>query len=324
MNRGKDFIWAYMLKIGTNMWCDTMPQKWMRYKPEHVHYKMAADHLRCDDALWRDMTEKAAAAGFNMLLIDLGEGIQYPSHPELAVKGSWSVEKLQAELRRLRSMGLEPIPKMNFSTGHDTWLGEYARMVSTSEYYRVCSDLIRDAAEIFGTPRFLHLGYDEENFSQQQSYNYACVRSGELWWHDFLWFVKQVESHGVRAWIWSDRIWDHKEEFLARMPRSVLQSNWYYLRNYSLDSSNPYRRKIDAFRVLEKAGFDQLPTSSTNAQTGSFRATVEFCDRNIAPERLKGYLMSAWRHTVPDFRSRLEDSIEDAAPVIAKSRSTNA
>lgn len=66
MNRKKDFIWAYMLKIGTNMWCDTMPQKWMRYKPEHVHYKMAADHLRCDDALWRDMTEKAAAAGFNM------------------------------------------------------------------------------------------------------------------------------------------------------------------------------------------------------------------------------------------------------------------
>lgn len=321
MNRKKDFIWAYMLKIGTNMWCDTMPKKWMRYKPEHVHYKKAADHIRCDDALWRDMTEKAAATGFNMLLIDLGEGIQYPSHPELAVKGSWSVEKLQAELKRLRAMGLEPIPKMNFSTGHDTWLGEYARMVSTSEYYKVCSDLIRDVVEIFGTPRLLHLGYDEENFSQQESYNYACVRSGELWWHDFLWFVKQVESHGVRSWIWSDRIWDHKEEFLARMPRSVLQSNWYYLRNYNLDASNPYRRKIDAFKVLEKAGFDQLPTSSTNAQKGSFKATVEFCDRHIAPERLKGYLMSAWRHTVPDFRSRLEDSINDAAPVIAKSRS---
>ena len=49
-NRKKDFIWAYMLKIGTNMWCDTMPKKWMRYKPEHVHYKKAADHIRCDDA----------------------------------------------------------------------------------------------------------------------------------------------------------------------------------------------------------------------------------------------------------------------------------
>ncbi len=315
-------IKALHLQLGRNMWSDVPVKSWPKYNtPETLSYVCAADHVRCDEGVWHRVTDRAAACGLNMLVIDLAEALAYPSHPELAVKGSWSPDKMRSELRRLRAMGLEVIPKLNFSAGHDVWLKEYARMLSTKEYYEVCSDLIRDVVEIFDSPRLFHIGYDEETAEQQEKYGYLCIRQGELWWHDFLWFVKQVESHGVRSWIWSDRIWDHKEDFLSRMPRSVLQSNWYYLKNYNLDASNPYRRKIDAFKVLEKAGFDQLPTSSTNAQKGSFKATVEFCDRHIAPERLKGYLMSAWRHTVPDFRSRLEDSINDAAPVIAKSRS---
>lgn len=61
MSAKNDFIWAYMLKIGTNMWSDTVPPKWSHYKPEEVHCKKAADHVRCDETIWRDMTDKAAA-----------------------------------------------------------------------------------------------------------------------------------------------------------------------------------------------------------------------------------------------------------------------
>ncbi|MBQ1229154.1 MAG: uracil permease, partial [Firmicutes bacterium] len=42
------------------------------------------------------------------------------------------------------AMGITIIPKLNFSTNHDVWLGEYSRMVSTSIYYGVCRDLIND------------------------------------------------------------------------------------------------------------------------------------------------------------------------------------
>ena len=126
------FTWCYMLKLGTNMWCDCVPPRWGNLKPDEMHYKAPSEELRCDDSLWRELTEKARAAGFNMLLMDLGEGVQFPSHPELAVKGSWSPEKLQKELARLRAIGLEPVPKLNFSTAHDIWLKDYSRMVSTS------------------------------------------------------------------------------------------------------------------------------------------------------------------------------------------------
>ena len=63
--------------------------------------------------------------------------MEFPSHPELAVKGSWSPERMQKELERLRGLGLEPIPKLNFSAMHDEWLGDYGRMLCTDEYYRV-------------------------------------------------------------------------------------------------------------------------------------------------------------------------------------------
>ena len=72
------------------------------------------------------------------------------------------------------------------------------------KYYQVCAVLIRDVAEIFDCPRFMHLGYDEETDGHQRKYKYCVVRQGDRWWHDFLWFVKETEKTGMRPWIWSD------------------------------------------------------------------------------------------------------------------------
>ncbi len=207
-------IWAILYHLGSNMWGDCP-----------TAYTPKSDTLLCEDKIWTELTEKSAAAGMNMVVVDLGEGIQYKSHPELAIQGSWTIDKLRADLDRLRKLGLEPIPKLNFSACHDVWLGEYERMLSTPKYYEVCSDLIQEVCEIFDHPRFFHLGYDEETYGHQQTYSYAVVRQGELWWHDFLWFVKVVEKRGARPWIWSDWMWAHPDEFLRRMPKSVLQSN---------------------------------------------------------------------------------------------------
>ena len=84
-----------------------------------------------DEAIWREATERMANGGVNTVVLDLSEGVVYPSHPELAVKGSWSAERLAAEVQRLNGMGFEVVPKLNFSCCHRTWLGEYARMIST-------------------------------------------------------------------------------------------------------------------------------------------------------------------------------------------------
>ncbi len=99
-------------------------------------------NLRLSEPLWEDSLKKMVDNGMNMVVIDLGDAVKYDSHPEIAVKNAWTTSRLRSELAKMRKMGLEPIPKLNFSAGHDQWLGDYSRMVSTPTYYKVCSELI--------------------------------------------------------------------------------------------------------------------------------------------------------------------------------------
>ena len=306
------------LQFGNNMWSDMPVKDWALTKKEDLAEVSSLDVLRFDEEVWRRLTDRMVQKGFNAVVMDLGEGCIYPSHPELAVKGSWSPDRMKAELKKLRGMGLEPIPKLNFSTCHDTWLKEYGRMVSTPEYYRVCADVIRDVCEIFGKPRLLHLGYDEENFGNQRQYAYAVVRQGELWWHDFLFFVKTVEKLGMRPWIWSDKIWHGKDEFLSRMPKSVMQSNWYYRQWFDFETIPKERRvHLESFLTLEKAGFDQIPCGSNWACDENIAGLVRFCRKNIAPERLKGFLMTTWGPTLPNHEAKLLRGIDLAAAAMS-------
>ena len=150
MNREKEgkTVRSLMLQVGNNMWDDFLvgPDDFAKsIEEEKINQnpfgpdprgKRSRYHsyLCCDDGVWKDAVDRSAEKGMNAILIDLGEGVEFPSHPELAVKGTWSVEKMQKELARIRSLGLEPLPKLNFSACHDSWLKEYHRMLSTKEY----------------------------------------------------------------------------------------------------------------------------------------------------------------------------------------------
>ena len=310
------FLWSYLVHFGVNSWKDVpletqdpnMPEKWLT--------RCCADHVRFDEPSWQRLSAALAKAGCNQIIIDLAEIVVYPSHPELAVKGSWSVERLRKELDRLRGMGFEVIPKMNFSACHDTWLKDYHRMVSTKKYYQVCEDLIKDAVEIFDHPRFFHLGYDEETASHQSKHLFAVCRQGDLWWHDFLWFAKVTEKTGCRPWIWSDYIWNHKDEFLKRMPKSVLQSNWYYGSKFNPAEMGDRGKYVEAYEWLDKAGFEQVPTGSNFSCDTNFAGTVKFCDEKCHKELLKGYMMAPWTRTFAIHEAKSQEAIAQMAEVI--------
>ena len=308
-----EMMWASLIHFGFNSWYDTPLTEAPRDANPHYLTRCCADHTRFDEDLWREVSVMLRESGCNTVVVDLGEFMKFPSHPELAVKGSWEPERMQAEKKRLEAMGFEVIPKLNFSAAHDSWLKDYHKMLSTEKYYGVCADVIRDTIEIFGTPRYFHLGYDEETPRHQSAdrYRMCIVRQGDLWWHDFLWFVKQVEDRGVRPWIWSDYIWNHKEEFLKRMPRSVLQSNWYYSGFANCDPKSRDATFIKAYEWLEKGGFDQVPTGSNcdKANPQNMRETVEHCRKVVAPERLKGFMMGSWARTWRAEEERLKESV---------------
>ncbi len=306
-------IKALLLHLGHNMWCDYLPEDMDnslldaglpagKGVPDTV--------LRSKDELWNRAIDHMVDQKMNMLVIDLGEGLVYPSHPELAIEGSWTPEKMQSEIKRLKALGIEAIPKLNFSTTHNGWLKHYRRMVSTREYYRVCEDVIQDTGEIFGTPRFFHIGYDEETTSHQEGSGYVrfiCIRNRELWKHDFLHIVGAVEKCGMRAWAWSDYGWDH-EDFYEWCPKSVLMSNWYYDESNGgfelAENHTSDHKRLKGFYELEKAGFEQVPCGTNwtgwarkKANIGAddvIGRLVGVCRRDLNPMLLKGFMMAPW------------------------------
>ena len=303
------FIWSYLAHFGVNSWRDvpletqdpSMPEKWLT--------RCCANHVRFDEPSWQRISAALAKAGCNQIVIDLAEIVEYPSHPELAVKGSWSVEKLRKELARLRGMGFEVIPKLNFSACHDTWLKDYHRMVSTKKYYQVCEDVIKDVAEMFDYPRYFHLGYDEETPGHQSRHLFAVCRQGDLWWHDMIYTAKEAERHGARGWIWSDKEWKSKDEFMAKCPRSIVQSHWYYSNGFGPEWEKRNDKKMNAarwaepytlcaFKELDEGGFDQIACGSNIYSNTNFPNVVEHCLKNVSKERLLGFLNAPWGSVV--------------------------
>ena len=303
-------LWGLLLHLGTNMWWDEPRDA--ENPVDRNWTDCAKDTLLFDEGVWREATDRMAKGGLNCLIIDIGDGMAFPSHPEIAIKGSWAPERLKAEVARLRAMGIEAVPKLNFSACHDVWMKKYARMLSTPEYYRFCADVIKDVFDVFGKPRFFHIGFDEENDHPFQSY--VVIRRGDLWWHDLNFLVAEVEKGGARAWIWSDAAWNHPKEFYSRMSPNVLQSNWYYYPSFDIAAMKAAKSSHavapETYLTLERHGFDQVPTGSNWDNPSNMVNTVRFCRGRIGPSRLKGFLQTPWKMTTPKDRERILASID--------------
>jgi hypothetical protein len=294
------------------MWEDFIPDM---FKDENYNYTTCQEargwahgyrpELTFDEDTWNGLLKELAKAGINQVIIDLGDGVIYDSHPEIAVKNAWSTKKLRTELEKMRKMGLEPIPKMNFATTHDIWLGEYSRMVSTKKYYTVCRDLIEEVVDIFDTPRFFHLGMDEEYAVSR--WHYVVVRQHDLWWHDLYFLTETVEKLGTRPWVFGDMI-RHKEDYLQKMPKSVLQSYWYYKLDFGQELDRTKSgQQAGWYDELDKHGFDQIPTASNHYNDENFEMTVDYCKKALDPSRLLGFCQTPWRPTLqPCFERHLE------------------
>jgi hypothetical protein len=275
-----NFGWGVLLHLGSNMWGDWTPDgKYPSSREEErkmfpnpqprkngSYPNVVRNYLGADETVWREQTEYMRDEGLNLVMIDVGEAYAYPSHPELRVNGSWDADRMRTELKRLRGLGLEPVPKLNFSAGHDIWLKEYHYMTSSRKYY-------------------------------------------------------EVERHGVRAMLWSDKICGGKEDFLKRMSKGVLQVPWYYGVDFSeekltwkpeFETSQDWsvqRNLASSIIVLAEAGFDVMPCTSNWSHDEAADAMIRFCKQRVNPARLKGFLTAPWFMTLESQSGKLKDGI---------------
>lgn len=303
-----DLIWAHLMHLGFNMWQDPVEKDGIKARITGGHAKNATDYLLCEKDVWKKTTNELANNRCNTIIIDLAEGVCYDKYPELAVRGSWTKKELGDEVLRLKAMGFEVVPKINFSAGHNVWMGRLGRMVSTPEYYQFCDDIIDEMCELFDNPKYFHIGMDEEVFSIQQNQNLCIIRHGDLYWHDIFKLVRRCEKNGARPWMWADYFWhsdESKQSFKDNMTKEILCSNWYY---GDFEEKGWLERVYSAYEELNELGFDQVPAAGNYRCKDNLKLTVEHSLKTISPDFLKGFMMTTWEPTVKKSEEMLLES----------------
>ena len=128
-----DEIRSVLLHWGLNMWGESLPPD---IKGPLAHGRLCNDRVKFSDTAWNLLVDDMVAKKMNMVIIDLGEFPVYPSHPELALPGSRSPDWIRGEVRRLKKLGLEPIPKLNFSAARlkGFMMAPWANCLETSNH----------------------------------------------------------------------------------------------------------------------------------------------------------------------------------------------
>ena len=306
--------WTLMVYLSANQWSKVYPE------------------LHFEDEMWDWILEEAPKRGFNHILLDVGDGIQYHSHPEISTKNAWSHRRVHKELARCREKGITIIPKLNFSSFHCNWLKQYARMISSDIYYKVAADLIREVYEVFEHPEYIHLGMDEEDINMAKNREYAICRHGELYWHDLRYLVDCVADTGAKAAIWYDAAFVKPDEYRERFDvDEVLLCPWYY---WSLDPATftkmkdfPFKGQFDHLNlnVIEdlprlknfrergiafaKEGQTYLPTSWPTRPNNTYNLMKYM---TAAPdERILGHIVAPWHPTLVSEKPYFEKAFDD-------------
>lgn len=306
--KNNKLMWSVLVHLGNNMWNEEGNTRGREKNLEAV----ASPILRFNRPLWDEYMVYLREKGADTLIIDIGEAMVYEKHPELAVEGSWTKEQMAKEIESLQKMGFEVVPKLNFSAAHDIWMKEYSYMLSTDRYREVVADLIGEVCEVF-KPKYFHLGMDEETWPLQKDYYYAVIRQDCMWWRDFYHMVDCVEKANARPWIWSDRMWEHSDDMLKNMPKSVIQSNWYYSNKFGADADEKQQNRLKAFELLDKHGFDQVPTGSNWSYPENMEMLTKYCIDNISSEHLLGFMQTPWLPFMKHCRNVLFEAADKLA-----------
>ena len=305
-------IWALYAYLGANMW------GW-KY-----------DKLTLEDDAWYTIVDACHKEGLNMIVLDVGEGVEWKTHPEISVEGSWSYYRVKKEIARCKALGITLIPKLNFSSSHDHWLGPWKNRKTQKGYYNTCRELIEEVYEIFDHPQYIHLGMDEEDtpaIVEGLGDGLITIRRGELLWHDLNFLCDVVKNLGATPWIWSDNCFEHPEEFRKHIPTdNIVLSPWHYfafkeehytrIADYEIYRefySKPRYAHLNLTYVEEEPflklyreqimptmndGYKVVPTTSTfNNCEYNTDDTVDFFKNNAPDGALLGFMAAPWKKT---------------------------
>lgn len=320
----KEKLWGIFVTLSANQWRDIITDLNQNF----------------DEETWDHIVQECHRTGMNMILLDVGDGVQYESHPEISLRNAWSKERVHQEVERCKALGITLIPKLNFSTTHHYWLGKYTRMVSSDVYYQVTRDIIHEVYEMFGHPPYIHLGMDEEESVHASVGEYHVYRTGELLYHDVRHLMDCVIEKGATPWIWCDPLFSSPEEYkkYIGVDRAII-SPWNYkallpehftpiadLPDYAeffgrpewADQNIVYCEDCPDARAFRKVALPLMEEGYRYVPCASIYEGFEYNTPDIVQyfrdsghaDQVVGYLTAPWCGTKKDSKARFTESME--------------
>ena len=310
----------------------------------------SVDKLTFDEDLWNDIVEETVKNGQNAMFISLGDGVIFNSHPEIAIPGAWTRQRLRKEIQRLKDKGITLMPKMNFSAMHDNWLGIYSRMLGTPTWYHVCRDLILEVCSIFRDAPYFHVGWDEEQPKSIHTFEkYGVVRQNELFWHDLNFVLECVREGGLTPVMWGGtarRIYDDFKKNISPDELVIFQTHYHSIKKEHwtrIDSEEKYRVfystrepykymnltyveedpyyadfRENAFKILEDGYNCLFGVSCYYENPYNTEEVVELFSKEAPKEQIKGFFTLPWLRTLPEYRAPWLKSIKDLSEAVNK------
>jgi len=273
------------------------------YDPHWVEHK--ATEKPFDPSVAQAVIEALRGYGFNALVVSVGDGVVFRSHPELRKHYSEPMKILVALAKQARAAGMEFIPKFNFSMSaincHNDWIRApkqtwWDDLDHDAAYYGKAFAIIDEVVKACGGATRLHIGMDEDH-NRSHAQFVATIEA----------LRKRLKQRGLRTIMWSDAAIPYPngqvyvEKALAALEhcsRDVVQVLWDY-------RGTPTRA---AKRIVDN-GFEWLgaPGWSDAKQISNY---ANLCRRLGAT----GLLMTRWIKCVKENRQELLDCIHRAAP----------
>ncbi len=187
------------------------------------HLVTVPGKARIDPDDYITFIERALTRGrINTLVLHMGAGYRYPSHPKLARPNAWKDKDIARVRKAASELGIQVIPGLT-SPGHASWLtGRFPELKEDAIGAQLCTrhpqtrplliELMEDLIKVFGNPALMHIGHDEVWWRTKQKHEVQrCPRcEGTPRWlllaEDIQWQHDWLMERNIRPILWTDML----------------------------------------------------------------------------------------------------------------------
>lgn len=295
-----------------------------------VHFVLRS--VTVDDA--KRMADLAWTSGFNTLIFELGDAVQFTNFPGQCFANALTKGELLKFVQYARELGLDVVPEINLLTHQEKFFGNSRSdlMFNSQTYdprkpevYQLVFAYI-DEIIVLLHPSAILIGHDEvaghnPSWVEKWLFMGEAMLPAELFLQDVLRLHDYLKNRGIETWMWGDMLISPEEfpEMLdrelhggsvgygnalrAKLPKDIVICDWHY----SDDQPD-----FPSLAVMQKEGFRVI------GATWKKPRTITNFSRYAAQHHAYGMMATTWFHVQRNEWNVVERIIRESGAAFRK------